>query len=254
LGYPPIGQIMKALEEEGSVGAARWIGCALQNFPRVETAQLAFSVITSVAMRSLVRADLAAKDSELAEYISAGELATPSPKTPPAWLEFEYPTEANHERGLSDGIVRMPRRRTEAERRGDRLFLHLQTLSSIVCLLFSILGGALQGWTGAGIGLVAGFLARFWMRRSMGLRGSNPHDGFFIRMRERADGKNRGLLEILIEHVRGLPLTREQCAEITKAWNETCARLERTTGAEERRALLEELDARIKRISYGCDE
>ncbi len=56
LGYPPIGQIMRALEARGGEGAARWIGCAFRNFPRVETAQLAFGVIPSITTTAVSRA------------------------------------------------------------------------------------------------------------------------------------------------------------------------------------------------------
>ena len=253
LGYPPIGQIMVAMEKQGGDDAARWIGCALRNFPRVETAQLAFGVIKSPAMRSFVRAQLAAEDTELAEYIASGEVvATPSkPKSPvtesPAGTKMEYQPR------ISDGIELMPRSLTDAERRGDRLFLHLQVVSSVLLLLSPVLGGVLGGWTGAAIGLVVGWLVRVWMRHSMGLRGSNPHDGFFIRMKERANGARRGILEALIERVRQRPFTQGQCAAITQAWDETRQRLAATTSEEEKRTLINAFDAQIKRISYGQD-
>jgi hypothetical protein len=85
----------------------------------------------------------------------------------------------------------------------------------------------------------------------MGLRGSNSHDGFFIRMKERANGARRGILEALIERVRKRPFTQEQCAAITEAWDETRPRLKAATTEEEKRALINALDVEIKRISYG---
>jgi hypothetical protein len=253
LGYPPIGQVMVAVEEQGSEGAARWIACALRNFPRVETAQLAFGVIRSTAMRSLVRADLAMEDSELAEYISTGEVVTPPQEPTSPLTEPTLRTKAAPRLSISDGIERMPRQLTDAERRGDRLFLHLQVVSLLLLLLSPILGGVLSGWAGAAVGLVVGWFARIWMRHSMGLRGSNPHDGFLIRMRERANGARRGLLEALIEKVRRRPFRREQCAAMTQAWDETCQRLAVTTSEEEKRAIMNAFDAQIKRISYGLD-
>jgi hypothetical protein len=253
LGYPPIGQIMVAMEKQGSEGAARWIGCALRNFPRIETAQLAFGVIKSPAMRSLVRADLVAEDMELAEYISSGEVVAPPPKPTSPVMETTPRTKVEHQPHLSDGIELMPRRLTDAECRGDRLFLHLQVVSSVLLLLCPILGGVLRGWTGAGIGLVVGWMVRVWMRHSMGLRGSNPHDGFFIRMRERANGARRGVLEAVIERVRQRPFTQGQCAAITQAWDETRQHLAGTRSEEEKRELINAFDAQIKRISYGQD-
>jgi hypothetical protein len=85
----------------------------------------------------------------------------------------------------------------------------------------------------------------------MGIRGSNANDGFFIRMKERATGARRGILEALIEEVRHRPFTQEQCAGITNAWEDTRKRIEAATSVEEKRALLNALDVEIKRISYG---
>jgi hypothetical protein len=253
LGYPPIGQIMVAMESQGSEGAARWIGCALRNFPRIETAQLAFGVIKSPAVRALVRADFAVEDAELAEFICSGEVVTQPARLVSSVTQATPRMKVDHQPHLSDGIERMPRRLTDAERKGDRLFLHLQVVSSVLLLLSPVLGGVLGGWTGAAIGLVVGWLARLWMRHSMGLRGSNPHDGFFIRMRERANGAGPGILEALIERVRQKPFTQEQCAAITQAWDETHRRLAAATSEEEKRALINALDVQIKRISYGQD-
>jgi hypothetical protein len=253
LGYPPVGQIMMAMEAEGGEGAARWIACALRNFPKVETAKLAFSVIRSPEMRSLVRDELAGDDSSLAEYIASGEMtATQTSATAPP-MEASAVQEPKNAQELSDGIERMPRRMTEAEHRGDKLFFHLQVASSVVLVLFPILGGVLRGWIGAGIGLVVGWMVRIWVRRSMGLRGSNPNDGFFIRMRERAKGARPGMLETLIERVRQRTFTQRQCAEITEAWNQTRLQMEAAKSIEEKRQLMEKLDSQIKRISYGHD-
>lgn len=251
LGYPPIGQIMVAMEQQGSELAAGWIACALRNFPRVETARLAFGVIKSPVMKPLVRANLALADAQLAEYIASGESTGGPPKPSSPGKEATSPNRAAHQSSLSDGIEQMPRRLTDAERRGDTLFLHLQVLSVVMLLLCPAIGGVATGWVGAGIGVMVGWMVRVWMRRSMGIRGPNPHDGFFIRMRERASGTRRGVLEALIETVRRRPFTREQCAAITRAWDETHQRLAATVSQEERRVLVNTLDAEVKRISYG---
>ena len=154
---------------------------------------------------------------------------------------------------LSDGIKRMPRRLTAAEVRADRLFLHLQVISYVQLLVYPIIGFLLKGFFGLALGLVVGGCTRAWMRHSMGIRGKNPNDGFFIRMRERANGSRRGLLEILIEGVRRRPFTREQCVAITKAFDETERRLADAASSEARVALIEELDGRVKQVSYGQD-
>jgi hypothetical protein len=252
LGYPPIGQIMVAMENEGCETAARWIACALRNFPRIETAQLAFGVIKTPAMRALVRTDLATDEAELAQYIASGEAVRPPQRQPGASVAAgSLRTKPEHQTHLSDGIERMPRELTDAERRGDSLFLHLQVVSSVLLLLCPVLGGVLAGWSGAATGLVVGALVRVWMRHSMGIRGSNPNDGWFIRMKERATGARRGILEALIERVRQRPFTQEQCVEITNAWDNIRKRIEAATSADEKRQLINALDAEIKRISYG---
>lgn len=253
LGYPPIGQIMKAMELEGSEDAARWIGCSLRNFPKVETAQLAFGVIASPSMRTLVRADLARAGAELSDYICSNS-GTPPP-VKPAIDSTESSQEANDKvrSRLSDGIERMPRLLTQAERTGDRLFLHLQTVSLVLLFLCPILGAISAGWVGAIAGLAIGWLVRIWMRRSMGLRGSNPDEGFFIRMKERANGSRRGILEFLIEKVRQREFTQCQCKAIAMAWDDTRERLNAATSAGERRALIIALDEKVKRISYNSD-
>ncbi len=205
------------------------------------------------AMRSLVRTELATDDPELAEYISSGEVVPPPASPTFLVTNGTPPTETAHHANLSDGIERMPRHLTDTERRGDRLFLHLQIVSSMLLLLCPVLGGVLRGWPGAAIGLVVGWLVRTWMRHSMGVRGTNPNDGFFIRMKERANGGRRGTLETLIERVRHRPFTQAQCAAITKVWDNTCVRIQAATSAEEKRALINACDAEIKRISYGQD-
>lgn len=204
-------------------------------------------------MRSLFRAQLAAEDPELAQYIASGEIMAPPPMSMSSVTESPAGTKMEHQPRISDGIERMPRRLTDAERRGDRLFLHLQVVSSVLLVQSPVLGGVLGGWTGAAIGLVVGWLARVWMRHSMSLRGSNPHDGFFIRMKERANGARRGILEALIERVRQRPFTQVQCPKITQTWDETRQRIAATTSEEEKRTLINAFDAQIKRISYGQD-
>jgi hypothetical protein len=87
----------------------------------------------------------------------------------------------------------------------------------------------------------------------MGLRGSNTHAGFFIRMKERANGSPRGVLETLIERIRQRSFTQEQCAAITKVWDDARVLIETATSIDEKRELIKALDLEIKRISYGQD-
>jgi hypothetical protein len=251
VGYPPIGQIVVALEVMGGERAARVITCSLQNFPKVETARLAFKIFKYNAMRSLLRENLAAEDPDLAYYICGDPSAWPHSGGQATQIPTSQIREASGHQQLSDGIERMPRRLTAAELRADRLYVHLQVISNLAIPFFPILGFVLKGVTGSAVGLVVGWCIRAWMRHSMGLRGTNAHDGFFIRMRERANGSHRGLLEILIEHICRRPFARAQCVAITKALDETQHRLIYAVSDEDRQALIQELDSQVKKISYS---
>ncbi len=253
LGYPPIGQIMVALEHIDGEWPASWIRCALLNFPRIETAQLAFGVIKSTNMRALVRAHLASESREVAEYICGADWEdAPVTHTPASQnLQIDVTDAVTDDSRLSDGIRNMPRPLTTAELKGDRLFLHLQALSVVLLILPPVLGGVAAGLLGAAAGMIIGLVVFVSFRRSMGIRGRDANTAFFIRMRERADGSRRGLLETLIERVRGRTFTREQCADIADEWDDFQRRLPQATSAAERRRLLEEFDSVVKRISYG---
>jgi hypothetical protein len=253
LGYSPIGQIMVAMEIEANEKAANWIACGMRNFPRVETARLAFGIIKSNSMRSLVRVALAADDSELADYITSGEIMESHAKAKYSMAGSTINKQPDHKTKLSDGIERMPRELSEAERKGDRLFLHLQVLSFMFLVFIPVIGGLLIGWPGAALGLLVGLLVRVWIRHSMGLRGSNPHDGFFTRMKERANRASPGILESLIERVRQRTFTQEQCMAITKVWDDAKSRIEAATSVEEKRELMNACDVEIKRLSYRLD-
>jgi hypothetical protein len=91
------------------------------------------------------------------------------------------------------------------------------------------------------------------MRRSMGLRGRDSNDSFFIRMRERARGSRRGLLELLIERARERSFTQAQCMALTDAHDEVQRQLGKAASREAKEMLLEEFDGRVKEISYGRD-
>ena len=89
------------------------------------------------------------------------------------------------------------------------------------------------------------------MRRSMGIRGPDSYHGFFTRMRERANGRRCGLLERLIESIRGNAFTTDKCRRITLAYDRAMERLDRATTESQKIAVLEELDREVKAISYG---
>jgi hypothetical protein len=204
-------------------------------------------------MCTLVRAELATVDADIAEYIASNKPKNQTSKSELSMPSCTVRTKAPDQLQLSDGIEQMPRRLTDAERRADHLFLHLQVISYVLLLLFPVLGYVQGGWTVGVVGLVVGWLIRVWIRYSMGIRGSDPNDGFFIRMKERAGGARRGILEILLESVRQRSFTQGQCTAIIKVWDNKRKLIEAATSEEEKIELLRELDAEIKRISYKSE-
>lgn len=155
---------------------------------------------------------------------------------------------------LSDGIARMPRTLTTRERFADRVFFFLQMISWFAFIFGGIVGYAITGWTGCVVLLVAGWLFGMWMRRSIGLRGRDPFHGFYRRMKERAGGSRRGILEWLIESLRGRGFTRSQCQRIWAAYERAMALGRTASTSKQQRQILQQLDEETKSISYATEE
>lgn len=151
---------------------------------------------------------------------------------------------------LSDGIVRMPRKRTSREKFADDLYLFLQIGSKFTSLFAGIAGYAWYGLSGALGALLLGFITGWWIRRSLGIRGPNRGIGFFVRKCERAHGSRRGVMEWLIETIRGNEFTVQKCRAICAAYQETVAKVRGGADEAESARLLAELDRRVKEISY----
>ena len=151
---------------------------------------------------------------------------------------------------LSDGIAEMPRRLIAREIRADNVFLYLQFISRFLPVATAILGFSWRSWPGMVTGLVLGWLIGRLMRYSVGIRGSDPVLGFFLRMQQRADGSRPGILERLIERIRGYPFTRANCTEIASAFSTAETLLAKERSVEARTRILRELDAKVKAVSY----
>ena len=152
---------------------------------------------------------------------------------------------------LSDGIPNMPRHLTARERFADHLFFYLHVTSRFVFLVAGVVGYALKGLIGCGVLLAAGWLFGMWMRRSLGKRGPDQFHGFFRRIKERASGSRRGFLEWLIETLRGSGFTVSKCQAITAAYERAIAEARSASLPAQRQAILQRLDAEVKRISYS---
>lgn len=157
----------------------------------------------------------------------------------------------NTKRQLSDGVERMPRRMTRQEKRADTVYLYLQLSSHLFFILTALVGYWVHGLYAAFAGAGAGYLFGIWMRRSMGIRGPNPEEGWFRRMRERAEGSPRGYLEWLIEKIRANEFTREKCKAICQVSDEAMDALKTCSTQTDREAILKRLDQQIKSISYS---
>ena len=136
----------------------------------------------------------------------------------------------------------------------DRIFVILQTFCSTLFLLLGIVGLYYRGIIGALAGVIVGYFTGRLARWCMGIRGKDPNIGFFIRMRERANGKNRCLLEYLIEKARGNEFTIQKCKKITDAYDSALSQMQMTSNPNERSKILHELDHTIKEISYAKEK
>lgn len=152
---------------------------------------------------------------------------------------------------LSDGIPQMPRRLTSRERISDQVYFFLQLSSRFVFIAGGIVGYAAWGGIGGVVLTLSGFLFGLWMRHSLGVRGPDQFHGFFNRMKERANGSRRGLLEWVIESIRGSGFTPTKCKSIAAAYELAMSQLSSTTSPGQQRAILQQLDVEVKRISYS---
>lgn len=151
---------------------------------------------------------------------------------------------------LSEGIGNMPRRLSFREKLGDTLFVNLQILSRIIFIFFGLFGYYFHDFYGVFVWGITGWIVGIWVRHSMGIRGTDSNSGFFIRMNERAEGSNRGILEWLLEKIRGSEFSQSKCKAISKAYNKSMIDLHKCTSLNEQQKVIMELDRKIKEISY----
>ena len=136
----------------------------------------------------------------------------------------------------------------------DRIFVIFQIFSQSLFLLLGIVGFFYQGIIGAAAGVIVGYSVGRLVRWCMGIRGKDPNIGFFVRMRERANGKRRCLLEYLIEKARGNEFTIEKCKKITEAYDSAMSQIQMTSNHNERINIIHKLDRTVKEISYAKEQ
>ncbi len=132
----------------------------------------------------------------------------------------------------------------------DWLYVAMQFGSRIFFVITGVIGYFVFDLTGVVIGALAGFAVGLWMRRSMGFRGSNPIVGFYIRMRERADGSRRGVLEHALEALSGNTFTLAKCQEIANAYDRAELQFRDCKTEAERDEIFSELDRATKHAYY----
>jgi hypothetical protein len=151
---------------------------------------------------------------------------------------------------FSDGIPNMPRRMTSREKIADTIYLNLQIFSRLLFIATAIIGYYFYQLFGIILFAILGYILGILIRRSLGLRGKDPYVGFFIRMKERAEGSRRGILEWTIEIIRGNEFTQKKCLAIANVYSETKQKLIQCSSESERKKIIEELDQKVKQISY----
>ena len=149
---------------------------------------------------------------------------------------------------LSDGIPQMPRKMTPREVFVDQLFLYFQIGSKILFLFAGVIGYVWYGGLGCILLSLAGYIVGRLMRRSMGIRGTDPTEGFFIRMRERADGSRRGFLEWFLERLRRTEFTKAKCKAIIDVYNDAMLILRNGQEPMEQHRIIEDMYQKIKEI------
>ncbi|MCD4811973.1 hypothetical protein K8R14_05275 [bacterium] len=152
--------------------------------------------------------------------------------------------------GLSDGIPDMPRRMSSREMLTDQVFLYLQIGSQILFLFAGVIGYIWHGVLGAIALALVGYVVGRLLRRSMGIRGTNSTEGFFVRMRERANGSRRGFLEWSLERLRRTHFTEVKCKAICDVYDDAMRKRRNSCDPSAQREILKNMDKRIKEISY----
>ncbi len=139
---------------------------------------------------------------------------------------------------------------TGREKLADGLFTVLWVLSWALPAIGGVGGYFLYQYFGILLFAILGYGLGAWMRRSLGVRGRRATTGFFMRMRERAQGMRPGVLETMLERLSRHELTAEKCRSIVLAYDRAIKQLRRNPGVEERNKILAGLDRRVKEIVY----
>jgi len=148
-------------------------------------------------------------------------------------------------------LPNVPRPQSFRARMADALFVFFLLPARFGFIIGGVVGGLAAQTTGFFLGLLAGGIVGFWIRRSLGLRGRNLTHGFFVRMWERGNGSGRKLLEALVEWLRGDDLTPRTCRLLASAYGEAQRDLQSGPSVAERRGIHGELERKVRAVLYG---
>src|ERR1700722_2502625 len=140
----------------------------------------------------------------------------------------------------------MPRPMTRRERVSDWIFVALRFGSRLLFMITGIIGYFIFHIIGSIIGALAGLAVGLWVHFSMGFRGPNPIVGFYMRMRERANGSRRGFVEFALEKFSGNTFTQAKCQKIIDAYDRALLRFRDCKTETERDEIFLELDRATK--------
>ena len=133
----------------------------------------------------------------------------------------------------------------------DCVFVVLLLCSRSFIVIGAVTGAELYGFRGFCLGLAAGTILGFCVRRSLGLRGRELTRGYHLRMFERGSGKAPGQLEALVELLRGNRLTMMQCRHIACAYADAVRQLKSCDSAKQRASILRNRNRQVLEIAYG---
>jgi hypothetical protein len=148
------------------------------------------------------------------------------------------------------GAAAYPRELNGREKLAERLFQILQIISHILLILGGILGYIFYQVYGLLLFAALGYLAGVWMRRSMGIRGRKPTTGFFMRMRERAQGSKPGFLEWALEKVSRNQITQAESRAVTQVYEKSLKQLKLSDSTEAQNRILADLDRKVFQILH----
>jgi len=136
----------------------------------------------------------------------------------------------------------------------DNIYFFLQYSSNYLFLIFAFIGLHYKGYFYSLIGVIIGYLIGRLIRWNLGIRSNDQLTGFIIRMRERANGERRSILEYLLEKARGNEFSIEKCKSIVDIYDIAISKLQKTLNIEEKVLILTNLDHDIKAISYAKEQ